>query len=351
MHTTSNSSLAFTRLCAFRASAAILVVALASSLAFGQDKVGTTAAQFLSISVGPRAMGMGSAYVAEGRDASALYWNPGAFQQAGRSELLFSHTNWLVGSKFQWFGFMYNFGDENALGLSLTQLDYGEDDVTTVTQPTGTGERWSARDMAVSLSYCRRLTDRFSMGATVKYIGQRIWNETASSFAFDLGLLFVTGFNGMRLGVTMTNFGGDLKMDGRDLLIRVDIDPANSGSNKALTGSLKTDPWALPLQFRVGLAMDVIQMSDIRLTVATDAVRPNDNAPYVNAGGELAWNEMVFVRGGYKSLFLNDREDGLALGAGVRYTQPGLGSIEVNYAYTQFGVFGNLNTFALAIAF
>jgi len=329
----------------------VLFFLIFAGAAEAQDKVGTTAAQFLGIAVGPRAISMGSAYVAEARDVSSLYWNPGAFQQAGRSELMFSQTNWLVGSKFQWFGFMYNFGDENALGLSLTQLDYGEDDVTTVTQPTGTGERWSARDLSVGLSYCRRLTDQFSMGATVKYIGQRIWNESASSFAFDLGLLYVTGFHGLRLGVTMTNFGGDLKMDGRDLYVRVDIDPANSGSNKSLTGSLKTDPWALPLQFRVGLAMDVLQVSDIRLTVAADAVRPNDNVSYVNAGGELAWNEMVFVRGGYKSLGLQDREDGLSLGAGLRYTQPGLGSLEINYAYTQFGVFGNLNTFALAIAF
>jgi hypothetical protein len=149
----------------------------------------------------------------------------------------------------------------------------------------------------------------------------------------------------------MANFGGDLILDGRDLLQRVDIDPANSGSNKSLTGTLKTDPWALPLMFRVGVAMDVVKSSDARLTLAVDALRPNDNDESVNFGGELGWSEAVFLRGGYKSVFGKDAQEGLSLGGGLRYTAEGLGSLEVNYAFTKFGLFGNLNTIALAIGF
>lgn len=331
--------------------AGLLVILVCAAPASAQTKVGTTAGQFLGISVGPRAIAMGGAYVASHDDATSLYWNPGAFQQAGKSELVFSNTDWLVGTKFRWFGFMLNLGDENALGISLTQLDYGEDEVTTVAQPNGTGERWSAQDLAIGVSYCRRLTDRFSMGGSVKYIEQRIWNESASTFAFDLGLLFVTGFNDMRLGVSMSNFGGELTLDGRDLLQRVDIDPQNSGSNKALVGNLKTDPWAIPLLFRVGVAMDAYKDDMFRLTIAADALRPNDNEESVNVGGEFGWNDMVFLRGGYKSVFGNDAEEGLSLGAGLKYTEGGLGSIEVNYAFTKFGLFGNINTIALAVAF
>lgn len=334
-----------------RVVAGVLVILAWVATASAQTKVGTTAGQFLGISVGPRAIAMGAAYVASNDDATSLYWNPGAFQQAGKSQLVFSNTDWLVGTKFRWFGFMFNMGDENALGLSFTQLDYGEDEVTTVALPNGTGERWSAQDLAIAVSYSRRLTDRFSMGGSVKYIEQRIWNESASTFAFDLGLLFVTGFNDMRLGVSMSNFGGEMTLAGRDLLQRVDIDPQNSGSNKSLVGNLKTDPWAIPLLFRVGVAMDAYKDDMFRLTVAADALRPNDNEESVNIGGEFGWNDMVFLRGGYKSVFGRDAEEGLSLGAGVKYTQIGLGSIEVNYAYTKFGLFGNINTIALAVAF
>ncbi|MCK5571188.1 MAG: PorV/PorQ family protein, partial [Bacteroidetes bacterium] len=195
----------------------VVLLVVLSGVVAAQTKVGTTAGQFLKIGVGPRAIAMGGAYVASNRDVTSLYWNVGAFQQAEKSELVFSHTDWLVDTKFQWVGFMLHLGDDNAIGVSLTQLDYGEEQVTTVELPEGTSERWAAKDLALGISYSRRLTDRFSIGATAKYIEQRIWNESATTFAFDLGLLFMSGFNDMRLGVSMTNFGGDFKMDGSDL--------------------------------------------------------------------------------------------------------------------------------------
>ncbi len=352
MHTRQNISTAFVL-------AGLLAFMPAQHVVFGQSKVGTTAGQFLGIAVGPKAISMGSAYVASNDDASLLYWNPGGFVQAQKSQFVFSHTEWLVDTKFRWFGGMFNLDGDNAIGLSFTQLDYGEDEVTTVSEPDGTGERWSASDLAIAVSYSRRLSDRFSMGGSVKYINQSIWNESASTFAFDLGLLFVTSFNDMRLGVSMSNFGGDLKLDGRDLLNKVDIDPGNSGSNKDLVGTLKTDPWALPLLFRVGVAMDVYKDDEMRFTLAADALRPTDAEESINIGGEAGWRDMLFLRGGYKSIVgggaeFTSREDvqeGLTLGAGLKYRAEGIASLEVNYAYSKFGLFGNLNTISVAVGF
>lgn len=333
---------------------AFLVVGLTDA----QSKVGTTAAQFLGISVGPRAIAMGSAYVASNEDVTSLAWNPGSFVQANRSEFLFSNSDWLAGTKFRWAGAMVNLDGENAIGLSLTQLDYGEDEVTTVAAPEGTGEKWSANDVAIALSYSRKLTDRFSIGGSVKYISQQIWNETASNFAFDLGLLFVTGFSNMRLGMSMQNFGGDMTLDGRDLLQRIDTDPSNAGSNKTLVAKLKTDSWPIPLLFRVGVAMDVVKTDMIRGTVAVDALRPNDNQESVNVGTELGWNETVFLRIGYKSLVGSEppfnktnQQDGLAAGVGLRYAMEGVAAVRLDYAYSKFGLFGSLNTIACAISF
>jgi len=316
-----------------------------------QSKVATAAAQFLGIGVGPKAMAMGSAYVAMPNDVTALYWNPGSFAHAQKSQVSFSHTSWLVESKFRWGGVMINIDGQNAVGVSITHMDYGEDDVTTTSLPDGTGERWTAGDMAIGLSYSRLLTDRFSLGASAKYIEQRIWNETATTFAFDLGLLYITGFNDMRLGVAMTNFGGNLQLEGKDLLTRVDIDPNNSGSNKSLVGNLKTEPWPLPLFFRVGVAMDVVETGGIRATVAADAVRPNDANASVNVGTEISWNDLLFLRGGYQSLFKSESQETYSLGAGVKYTAEGFAGIEINYAYNAFGIFGSINTIEVGITF
>ncbi len=40
------------------------------------SKSGTTAAQFLKIGVGARAIGMGGAFAATADDITAMYWNP-----------------------------------------------------------------------------------------------------------------------------------------------------------------------------------------------------------------------------------------------------------------------------------
>ena len=324
-----------------------------------QSKVGTTAAQFLGIPVGPRAIAMGGAYVAANQDVSSIYWNPGAVVQSGRSEFSFVNTDWLVGTKFRWFGLVLNLDGDNAIGASITDMDYGQGDVTTVASPEGTGETWSAADLAISLSYSRRLTDKFSIGGSVKYINQRVYNESASTVAFDAGLLYQTDLNGLRIGMSMSNFGGDMTLSGRDLLNRVDTDPNNSGSNKTLVAYLKTDAWPLPLLFRVGAAMDVVKNDEVTATVAVDALRPNDDFESINLGGEVGWRNMLFIRGGYQSIFKGGQaplssdkgQEGLTLGAGLQYQFEGFAALSFNYAFQKFGLFGNLNTIALSIGF
>lgn len=331
-----------------RLGAVLLVVV---TFAGGQAKIGTTAAQFLGIPVGPKAVAMGSAFVASNEDVSSLYWNPGALGFATRSQVSFSNTQWLAGTQFRWVGGLFALDGVNFFGVSLTNLDYGEDEITTVLAPDGTGERWSASDVAFAVTYTRRFTDRFSIGGSAKYIYQRVHNETASTAAFDFGLLFVTGFNQMRLGMSISNFGGDLALSGRDFLQRVDIDPANSGSNKNVPGQLKTDDWPIPLLFRVGIAMDVIKSDLVTWTLAADALRPSDNVETVNVGTQVGWGDMLFLRAGLKGVGIDEKEEGLSFGGGVKLTVEGLAVLQADYAYTQFGMFGNLNTLAISVAF
>lgn len=337
----------------------LVVVAAIPAAVRPQSKVGTTAAQFLGIPVGARAIAMGGAYVAVNPDVSSLYWNPGAVVQAERSEFTFVNTDWLVGTKFRWFGLALNLDGDNAIGASVTDMDYGTGEVTTVASPEGTGETWSAADLAVTLSYSRRLTDKFSIGGSVKYINQRVYNESASTAAFDAGLLYVTDLNGLRIGMSMSNFGGDLTLAGRDLLNKVDTDPNNAGSNKTLVAYLKTDAWPLPLLFRVGAAMDVVKNDEMSTTLAIDALRPSDDFESINVGGEIGWQNIFFIRGGYQSLFKggqaplsNDKgQEGLTLGAGLQYHFEGFAALSFNYAFQKFGLFGNLNTIALSLGF
>lgn len=339
MNTTRNTAIVF----------ALFLVALAQ--APGQSKVGTTAAQFLGIGVGPRAAAMGGAFTALGSDVSSAYWNPGALSRPGTSQLMAAHTDWLVGTDFNWVGLQIALDADNAFAVHLTQLDYGQDIVTTVAAPEGTGEIWTAHDIAFGLSYARNLTDRFSIGGSFKYITQRIWNESATAIAFDVGLLFITPFDGMRLGMSLSNFGTDMQLDGKDLTRRIDLDPENNGNNQTIVANLKTDSWELPLFFRVGVAYQAMKNDYVSLSVAADAIRPNDNDGSVNAGAELAFKDILFLRAGYKSLFLTDTEEGFTAGIGVSYPIFGTVAASVDYTYQEFGLFKNVQTLTMGVVF
>jgi hypothetical protein len=329
----------------------ILAVALLSTTAYAQDKVGTTAAPFLGISVNPRATAMGAAFTAVSNDVSALYYNPGALPHAAKSQFTVAHTKWLVNTNLNWVGFLLNLDGTNTIGLSLTQLDYGQDQVTTVEFPEGTGETWDASDIALSFAYGRYLTDRFSIGGSVKYIQQKIWNESSTAFAFDVGLLFITQFNDMKLGMSISNFGTDMKMEGKDLLERVDLDPDAIGHNENIVSNLKTDAWPLPLFFRVGVSMDVIKNDVNRLTLAIDAMRPSDNSEIINVGGEWGFYDMIFFRSGYKSLFRDESEEGLTLGIGLGLPSMNRFGWSFDYTYADFGRFEDIHMFALSVMF
>lgn len=335
----------------------VIVVALLAMSLFSnanlraQAKVGTSSSPFLGISIGARAAAMGGAFVAVANDASALYWNPGGISRLEKSQVLVSHTQWLVDTDFNWAGIVLNVGGGNALGLSVTQLDYGEEDVIDELNQEGTGARWSASDLAVAVSYARTMTDRFSIGGSFKYIEQKIWNERATAVAFDVGLVFVTQFNELRLGMSISNFGSDLKYAGKDLLKRIDTDPDNSGNNETIVAALKTDEWPLPLFFRVGVAYDLLRAARTKVTLAADALRPSDNTGVLNVGTEVAIHDLLFLRGGYKSLFRDDSEEGLTLGAGLKYNLGAAGIVSLDFAYADFGLLDKVQIYSLGFNF
>lgn len=330
---------------------ALVLIVLLPLLGYGQSKVGTSAAQFLGISVGARATALGGAFGAVAEDATALYWNPAGISRNQTSEAYISHTEWLVETDFNWVGLVLALGRNNAIGFHLTQLNYGDDIVTTIDEPMGTGDRWSAMDIAAGISYARNLTDFFSIGGSIKYVNQRIWNESASAIAFDVGLLFITGFNDMKLGVSINNFGTEMRMDGKNLSIIHDPDSDSFGTNDKIPARLQTDSFVLPLQFRVGLAMDIVRSEQNRLLVSTEAYYPNDHDPYMSAGLEYTWNGLLSIRGGYRSLFMPDPIETWTFGAGLRINLGGNLVSKFDYVYQEFGVFSNVQTISFGLLF
>jgi hypothetical protein len=347
----------------------ILAVALGSApSSWAQSKVGTTAAPFLSIAVGARAVGMGGAFTAMGNDASSLYWNPAGIAGADKFSANIVHSPWLADLSFNVVGAILPVQNVGTLGAQVTVLSMPDQEVTTTLQSEqdGTGIFYSAGSMAMQVSFARALTDRFNFGFSAKYVREWIYHESASTIAMDFGALYTTDYHNLRLGFAICNFGGDMAMSGRDLLHYHDVDATRDGNNDRVLSEWNTDKWPLPLVVRLGAAVEVVQTKEHRLAVALDALHPNDNTESLNLGAEYAYNEQFMVRAGHKALFLKDSEEGwnpggkdpfkgfekgLTAGLGLRIPTRGGPTFAMDWAYENFGRFDSIYKYSLGISY
>lgn len=317
------------------------------------SKVGTTAAAFLEIPIGARAMGMGSAFVATADDATGLYWNPAGIARLPNKEVLFNHANWIGDMSHDYVGLTLPLEGFGTLGLSFIGLTMPEMNVTTIEKPEGTGERFTAGSYALGIHYARTLSDKFSIGFTAKYITESIWDMSSSAFAVDAGVLFTTQFlNGMRIGASIMNFGTDMKLSGRDTRTFYAIDQTKLGSNARIPQNIEMDSWPLPMNFQFGIAVDVVKSETHLFTVAIDALHPADNNESLNLGAEYGFQSTFFLRAGYQNLYLKDGESGLTAGAGIMANLFGENlKGRLDYAYSDMGRLKSVNVVSLSVIF
>lgn len=330
----------------------ILVITLPTTIfGGGFSKVGTAAAQFLKIGVGARAMGLGGTFTAIANDVSTIYWNPAGIVNMKTTSIGFTHSQWFADISHDFAGVIVPISSSDFIAVQATSLNTGEQEVTTVMQQDGTGVFYDVRDLALGFSYARQLTDRFSVGISAKYVMQSLYNEQASSITLDIGSYLKTGFHSLIIGMAISNFGGTMQLDGRDLIAITDLNTEVSG-NYNPDARLTTQEYPLPLIFRVGLAMDfvggddpVISSESNRFTVAVEGTHLNDNNERFNIGTEYSWTETVFVRAGYK---INYDSENWAFGAGFNIPI-GNQNIVFDYAFIEFKDLGNVSQFSIEL--
>lgn len=315
--------------------------------AYGQNpNLGTSGAQFLKIPAGARASAMAGAYIANANDATSLFWNPAGMVNVKGNDLSFSHVSLWTSLGLSHAAFVHSTEDLGSFGVSVTVLTMDKMEVTTEADPNGTGELFDAQDLMIGVSYARRLTEDFSVGITAKYVEQRIWNETASGVAFDIGTQYRIGFRDLTIAMSMMNFGGDLRYGGRDLRVKYDQNSQVS-YNRLTPSDLATEDYPLPLHFQVGLSMTAVTMEDAKMLVAVDVTHPNDNDEHVNLGAEINVLDRLYLRGGYRFGYDTERA---TFGAGVQ-TPLGDGRVSFDYSYAVYNLLPDLNRFSLGISF
>ena len=326
-------------------------------------RVGTTAANFLEIGIGSDGNAMGDAYVSMLGNLSSIYWNPAGLAFLKQNEAMFMIQPWIVDINSTAAAAAIVLPSYGTLSFGFYHVGYGDMEVTTLDMQDGTGELFNANDYSFIFGFSRRLAQWFAFGASGKYISSQIWHEKANALALDLGVLVNTNFfsltgkkeDGLKIGMSISNYGTRMKYDGMDLLNPIDIEPNEAGNYSNVQGQFKLQAWELPLIFRIGISINPIILNNHELTLAMDALHPNNNNESINIGGQyelkIPGTGSFFLRGGYKAIFMEDSEYGLTFGSGIILRFMNNFAVKADYAFKPVGILGNTHSYTLGFLF
>ena len=309
---------------------------------------GSSAAAFLEIGVGARATALGNAYTAVSNDPSSIYWNPAGLSWVGSLQISFNHADWLANTDLENVSMVIPINVNNAIGMYFTYLNYvNNQKVRTITQPEGTGEYYGASDLSMGAAYSGRLGKRFSFGFTGKYIRQEIWHEIAQGYALDIGIFYKTKYDGLVLGSSISNFGSEMKLSGRDLTRAFDADQLNY-SNDKLNVLLYTDSFPLPLIIRSGLSFTKSFSSQSKVIFLMDLLHPANDSESINIGIECTLFDLLSLRTGFHSLFNTKSISKETFGIGIKSNEKFLFPIDLDYSFSNWGILQMVHRFSIA---
>lgn len=308
---------------------------------------GSSGSAFTKLWIGARAAGMAGAYSALATDVTALYWNPAGIATLPGINVGADYTSWFAGVTENFIAAVIPVSEHYRAGFALTMVDYGNISKATIQQDANAGT-YNANDLSFSATIAGALTDRFSFGATAKYLRSSILDMSADGLAFDAGSLYLTDFYHMTISMDLSNLGADRNFSGNSLDF-VANNPNINAYRDSLAGTLNTGNYPLPLIFRIGLATDVLQgkVENQKLNMDFDFSTHSDGPEQYNLGAEYIWNDMAAFRAGYA---FNEDQLGLGVGAGFHYKTENFSGI-IDYAYNTTRTLGGINRISISATF
>lgn len=269
---------------------------------------------FLKIGVGAKAIGMGESQVAEANDLYASYWNPAGLAKINRPQFGLMHNEWFVGINHEFLGFAQPIGEAGVIGASLIYLSFGE-----IQGRDANGKEthvYRPYDLALVLSYARRIGSSLAFGANAKWIREEIDTESAEALAFDLGGLYTLSNYPLSFGFNLQHLGTQAKFIEKS--------------------------FSLPFNIRAGAAYKLLEDN---LTIVADVNRPSDNNITSGFGIAVAVSELLHLRTGYKyRVGGNDLGTASGITGGVGFR---IESFQIDYAFVSFGKLGPTHRFSL----
>jgi len=312
-------------------------------------KLAQTGMKFLQVSTNARQTALGDAFTAADANSASMFYNPaGMARLSSFMDIAFGQTTWIADITHRAGSFAINIADIGTFGLSAQFVDYGIIEATVrvdnTVSPLGYIEVDPVKPygLALALGYARSLSDKFSVGGSVKYVKQDLGESfvgysaanaakkipdssqtnAQNVMAYDFGVLYRTGFKSLTFGMTIRNFSKEV--------------------------TYQKESFQLPLTFKIGLSMNMMDLLDVEpgtqdLLLSVDAEHPRDYPEQLRVGVEYVFSNAIAFRVGYVG---PTDERSVSYGVGVQQAWFGT-QLGVDYSYTPFGIFDHVQTLSV----
>jgi len=294
-----------------------LIIILVSSVIISVSPMSwaaTTGAAFLKIGTGARPSALGGNFVGLANDVNAVNWNPGGLGFLQEKELTAMYASWLADMNYEFAGYAQPLSNGLAIGGSLVMLQSGEMEKRSDTrEKLGT---FSATDTCGTLAIAKKVQDNVSLGGSVKFISQKIEDESATGVAVDLGALVKTGIANLNVGLAVRNLGPQMKFI--------------------------SEGYDLPLTLAVGLNYSLPKVN------LTSDINYYDSKVTIGVGMEYQVIKILALDLGYKAGKDNKLEGLAGLSAGLGFN---INRINLSYAWVPYGELSDTHRISLGVKF
>ncbi len=327
---------------------------------FGQ--VGRGVYRFLDLPVSSRLATLGGVNVSlKDNDINFAFNNPALLSQTSNGVIGLNIANYLANIKYGSAIYSYSLNEKNFFSAGVQYIDYGTfNGYDEFGQKT---EDFTAKDMAMYLSYARPLSDKITVGITLKPIVSALENYTSIGLVSDVGISYKKD-DLLSVGLVFKNMGTQITGYYKDEDDKQHRESMPFDIQLGVTKKLAHAPIRISATLNnlhrwnvVGYQSKLPKRSSLTNEVKTEktgffdmALRhlilgieflPSDKF-YLGVGYNHRRHKEMSIEG-YKSLA------GFSFGAGVKLYkfQVGFGMIQYqrkNYAY-QFSISTNINDF------
>ena len=310
--------------------------------------IGTTSANFLKLGMGARPSAMGNAFLAQENDLNSIHWNPAGIFALNDRNAEYTHTEWFQGIRYESMRYVQPYTSRINLGGSIDFLYTGAINGWDVNQygvPT-VQNKFSAYDFSMNLSAAYKYKKNVVNGINLKLFTESIAGYSGYGFALDMGWLYYMSNGQWLKDITLPKWIAWSKLN-----YLYYVYPQKIGfviKNVGTMSALDKETFFIPMTMGVGITKQyVLKKGEHKISYELDLNKPYYAALRANLGTEYIYNDMFFVRMGYKSYSNLGLLSHLSFGFGIYAAQ--WHNIKFDYSFSSFGDLGLTHQISLTM--